>query len=153
LIPSDYNAVLEDEDERNIDLLDVLLQTHPRNEEPEIDNFDGLVTRDGPYRDSFRYVLPNLPRHKHSLGQLKIGLHDWREFLRLLLISSFPVYKTHLELVFHQASVLTDVLDAMTSSMCVEGQDGISWDAFDNVISRCMVRSSFLEIMYMTDTL
>lgn len=145
LIFSDHSIIQEDEDERDIDLLDVLLQTHPSNKELEIDNFDGSVKTNGPYRDSFRYVLPRLPKYSQSLGQLQIRLGDWRELLKLLLLSSSPVSTVNLEPMFQKSSVLRGVLDAMTSCMCTDDrqnggeQDGISWDAFDSVVSRSMV--------------
>lgn len=139
---SDNNMVMGDEDERDIDLLDVLLQTHPRKQELMNDDFDSSILTDGPYRDSFSFVLPTLPRQNQSLSQLKIPRSDWESFLKLLLVSSIPTNTTHLEGMFQGA--LNRVLKAM-SSIFADGLEveRISWKAFDTVISRCMVRILF----------
>jgi hypothetical protein len=107
-------VVLQDnEDERDVDLLDILLETHLSTEEPENNNApqSSDAVPIGPYRDSFRFVLSTLPRYEKSLNQLRIPLVQWRAWLELMLLSSFGVSITHLGPIFEQSRILEDVLD------------------------------------------
>lgn len=150
--PSDLRdtiVIQDQEDERDMDLIDVLLETHPKHKVERARTYTSVhaSTIPGPYRDSFRSVLPTLSRPGVPLAELSIPLDEWRDFMKLLLVSSFKVCKTHLDRMFSQKlgqkSELQKALNAMTFSFVQTENEYIEWNAFNRVISRSMVRRPF----------
>lgn len=86
---TDKIVVQDNEDERDVDWLDVLLETYTKREEDKADDTSESSHATGLYRDSFRLILPTMPRHDKSLHRLRISQVDWRVFVELLLVSSF----------------------------------------------------------------
>ena len=132
-------VILDHEDERDVDLLDVLLETHPGGQEAGVDIYDAPTVTSGPFRDSFRLILPALPRYEKSLHELQIQLAHWKALVELLLLSSFEVCPTHLDRMFAQTRERLDVVDAMTFAFIQDEDKELDWRAFETVITRSMV--------------
>jgi hypothetical protein len=132
-------VIPEYEDERDVDLLDVLLETHSGGQEAGPNRSDASTATKGPFRDSFRFVLPKLPRSELSLHELQIQLADWKALVELLLLSSFEVCPTHLDGMFAQTRERLDVVDAMSFAFVRDEEEELGWRAFDTVISQSMV--------------
>lgn len=81
---------------------------HTRREKKKGDDASESSHATGPYRDSFRVILPTTPRYDKPLHRLRISLVDWRVFVELLLVSSFVVCPIHLNAMFAQSLILED---------------------------------------------
>lgn len=141
-IPPQTQVIIQDsEDEREVDLIDVLLELYGRNQDAGTSLAAAASSTKGPFRDSFRDVLPTLPEFDKSLHELRILYVHWRAFVGLLLVSSFGVYLTHLNAMFEErGKPLSQVLDAMCLAFVTDHGNVVRWDAFNAVIRRSMVR-------------
>jgi len=136
-------VIQDDEDEREVDLLDVMIQTYPKP--PIVASKKGKrplsTSNNGPYRDSFLNVLQALPTYEKSLNRLWIQLADWREWVKLMLLSTFGVFSSHLDRMYMENEALEEALDAICFAFVEDPADSLTWEAFDAVVARTMVRS------------
>jgi hypothetical protein len=127
---------VSEDDERSIDLLDILCITSPFNDE---DHWPPVAP---PSRSAFRVVLPTLPRQNFYLDELRISHADLFEFLKL--VSVLNMMAEGLEI-----PSMPQIVEKASTKLCkifCDGEEDISWEVFDNVLSQSLVCYNFLNI-------
>ena len=119
----------DEEDERGIDIVDVMSVTFPMDPDP-------MSGR--PMLSSLRNIATHLPKQSSSLHELRIPRSRLFQFIKLLLL----VQLRDLASLDLQLTSQSESLDA--SAKCItnsftNGED-IAWEAFDEVIKRNLVR-------------
>ena len=113
--------ILRNEEERYVDLLDVLVGFHKWQ----------ALTRQTP-RGSYRVALPFLPVHASELYQMQLCREDMGNLIRLGLHS----YWKQLSL---ESSALDKLVDVLVSAFVSRTAMEISWHTFNNVMEQSMV--------------
>lgn len=106
--PTQQFVVVEDETEASIDILDVLSESPPE---------DDTLTMN-PFRESYRLVLPSLPKRTDDLSSLCIPMTRLVALLKLI-----------------QQTQREDTEDLVTSVEEVGSNAKVGWEAFETVMS------------------
>ncbi|CAH0059214.1 unnamed protein product [Clonostachys solani] len=101
-------AVMEKEDEKDVDILDVLVQTTP----------GATMKIASPHRESYNLALPLLPKYNNDLLELQIPTAKLAAFLKLVG-----------ELEPGRESSLAKLTEDL------EGSEGISYEVFNTMLS------------------
>jgi len=118
----------DDEDERGVDLMDVLSATFPEDPDPMVAS---------PMLCSFRSISKDLPKQHHFLYELRIPYTRLFSLVKLLLL-------VQLEDLGHLIPYFSDQIESLvTSAKCImngftEGED-IKWETFDGVMKQNLV--------------
>jgi hypothetical protein len=125
------------EDERFIDVLDVLAITCPTN--------DSWYPIAPPYRFAFEVVLPSLPHHELFLDELRIPHNEFVKFSKVLAF-----LKAQIEI--EDETILKDFdIDAAASEICAafcESGEDVTWCAFDQAVAKTVCALAVVSIKF-----
>jgi len=119
-------VVNHDEDERSVDVLDMLAELNPDRHNPTVGP---------PPREAYDMVLPTLPRHERFLHDLCIPYPKLVGLLKFLSLLDSEVDE-------EDSYGLDDLapLIAAASTLEAEGQPGMGWKRFDSLFADYTVR-------------
>lgn len=136
-------AFAEDDDERLVDVLDIMLQTYPNKQ----------VGFAGPFRESLWPALAVLPRQLYFLYQLRIPRQRFLDIIKLILIVHLDQAKRvgSYATQFKKDIVAVDMAATSIYNAFVQGKsESVGWTAFDKVVVRSVVSRSCDRVPYNT---
>ena len=133
----DYDAeiveIVEYQDERYADLLDVLVHSPPRSESC------GRVIK--PPRESYQVVLDRLPGHERHLSELYIPRHNFFELMKLsLAVHTGDVFKSAAEGSTREGNS-DSVVESLCDTFVGPENGGVEWMTFNTPLPTAVVRT------------